>query len=61
MKMEIDLDNVEYITETSVTIRGHRRRTTIPKYIAEKLKLKNGDRIRWVLFKDGRLIIVKVK
>lgn len=58
--MQIDLDNVAYIGETSVTIRSSRRRITIPKEIVEKLGISDGDRIRWVLFDDGRLCISRV-
>ena len=56
--MQINLDEVEYITETTLTIRGTRRRTTVPKEIVEHFELKDGDRIRWILFKDNTLIIV---
>jgi len=59
--MKIDLDNVTYIGETSVTIRSSRRRITIPKEIVEELHISDGDRIRWVLFNDGNLCISRVK
>ncbi len=59
--MQIDLDIVAYIGETSVTIRSSRRRITIPKEIVEKLGISDGDRIRWVLFNDGRLSISRVR
>lgn len=59
--MQIELDSVAYIGETSVTIRSSRRRITIPKEIVEKLGIKDGDRIRWVLFNDGRLSISRVR
>ena len=59
--MEIDIDNVRYITETGLTIRGTRRRTTVPKTIVEKLDLKNHDKLRWILFKDDTVLIRKVK
>jgi bifunctional DNA-binding transcriptional regulator/antitoxin component of YhaV-PrlF toxin-antitoxin module len=55
--MQINLDDVEYLTETSITIRGTRRRTTVPKEIAEYFGLRDGDRIRWILFKDKRLML----
>lgn len=58
--MQIDLDSVAYVGETSVTIRSSRRRITIPKEIVEKLGISDGDRIRWVLFNDGRLSISRV-
>lgn len=59
--MQIDLDNVTYIGETSVTIRKSRRRITIPKEIVDYLHISDGDRIRWVLFNDDRLCISRVK
>jgi bifunctional DNA-binding transcriptional regulator/antitoxin component of YhaV-PrlF toxin-antitoxin module len=59
--MKIDMKDVEYITETSVTIRGSRRRTTLPKYIVEKIEIKDGDKIRWILFKDGSIYVMKVE
>ena len=59
--MQINLDEVEYLTETSLTIRGTRRRTTVPKEIVEHFGFKNGDKIMWILFKDDRVIIVPKK
>lgn len=59
--MKIDMKDVEYVTETSVTIRGSRRRITLPKYIVDKLGIKDGDKIRWLLFKDGTIYIMKVE
>jgi bifunctional DNA-binding transcriptional regulator/antitoxin component of YhaV-PrlF toxin-antitoxin module len=60
-KMNIDLDKVSYIGETSVTIRKSRRRITIPKEVVESLGILDGDRVRWVLFNDNRLCITKVE
>lgn len=57
--MKIDLDDVQCLKETKVTIRGYRRRTTIPKEIAEMLELKNGDIIFWIALKDGRVLLKK--
>jgi len=56
--MQINLDEVEYITETTLTIRGSRRRTTVPKEIAEHFGFKDGDKIRWILFRDDTIAIV---
>ncbi|UCD46235.1 MAG: hypothetical protein JSV27_07375 [Candidatus Bathyarchaeota archaeon] len=56
--MQINLDEVEYITETSLTIRGTRRRTTVPKEIVEHFGLRDGHRIMWILFKDDKVAIV---
>ena len=58
--MKIDIDEVEHISETTLTIRGTRRRTTVPKYVVDRLDLKNGDKVRWILFNDGSLAITKV-
>ena len=58
--MKVDMNNMEYVTETAVTIRGTRRRTTVPKVIVDKLAIKDKDKLRWVLFKDGTLLITKV-
>lgn len=59
--MQVNMDDVGYITETTITIRSTRRRTTVPKVIVDKLGLMNGDKIRWILFKDERILITKVK
>ena len=59
--MEIDIDKVSFISETSLTIRGTRRRTTVPKTIVDRLHLKNGYKIRWILFDDETILIRKVK
>jgi len=59
--MEIDIDTVQNISETALTIRGSRRRTTVPKSIVERLSLSDGDKIRWILFQDGHIIITKVR
>ena len=56
--MQINLDEVEYITETTLTIRGSRRRTTVPKEIVENFGIKDGDKIRWILFRDNTIVIV---
>ena len=58
--MEIDIDKVRYITETSLTIRGTRRRTTVPKTIVERLGLEDGSKVRWILFRDGYVLLRKV-
>jgi len=58
--MKVDMNDVEYVTETAVTIRGTRRRTTVPKVIVDKLAIKDKDKLRWMLFKDGTILITKV-
>jgi len=59
--MKVDMDRVDYITETALTIRDTRRRTTVPKSIVDRLELENGDKIRWILFDDRSILITKVK
>lgn len=59
--VKVNMDDVRYITETALTIRGSRRRTTVPKVIVEDLKLKNGDKIRWIFFRDNTVSVAKVK
>lgn len=58
---EINIDEIIYITETSITIRDSRRRTTVPKEIVDELELENGDKLRWLLFEDGKIMLTKVK
>ncbi len=58
--MKVDMNDVVCVTETAVTIRGTRRRTTIPKVIVDKLGIRDKDRLRWMLFRDGTVVITKV-
>ena len=58
--MQVDLDEISYVSETTLTVRGSRRRTTVPKDIVDRLSLVDGDRFRWVLFKDGRVMLTPV-
>jgi bifunctional DNA-binding transcriptional regulator/antitoxin component of YhaV-PrlF toxin-antitoxin module len=59
--MMVNLDEVEYLTETSLTIRRARRRTTVPKEIVDHFGLEDGDRFVWILFKDGVVKLVPKK
>ena len=59
--MKAELEDVRCITDTALTIRGSRRRITVPNKLVEILKLKNGDKLRWVVFKNGNVQIRKVK
>lgn len=58
--MKVELDEILCITETALTIRGSRRRITVPSEIVELLKLKDGDKLRWIVFKNGNIHIQKV-
>jgi len=44
-----------------LTIRGSRRRMAVPSGVIEILKLKDGDKLRWVVFNNGTIYINKVK
>lgn len=59
--MKLDLDEIVHAQETALTIRGSRRRTTVPGEIVRFLGLKDGERIRWLLLKDGMLIVSAAK
>ena len=59
--MKIELEDVKCITDTALTIRGSRRRITVPSEVVEVLKLKNGDKLRWIVFSNGDIQIHKVK
>ena len=59
--MQVDLDTVHSISETALTIRGSRRRITVPAEIVEKLELKDGDKLRWITFKDNSIYVQKVQ
>ena len=59
--MKVELDDLKCITDTSITIRGSRRRMTVPSEVVELLNLKDGDKLRWTVFKNGNIQISKVK
>ena len=59
--MKIELEDVRCITETALTIRGSRRRITVPSEVVGILNLKDGDKLRWIVFKDGRVHLNKTK
>lgn len=59
--MKVNIENIRCITDTAITIRGSRRRVTVPAEVVEVLKLENGDRLRWVLFNDGTVRLSKEK
>jgi len=57
---KVELDSVICIKETAITIKGSRRRITVPSEIVDLLKLKNGSKLRWVVLKDGNISLYKV-
>jgi bifunctional DNA-binding transcriptional regulator/antitoxin component of YhaV-PrlF toxin-antitoxin module len=59
--MKVELDDLRCVTDTSITIRGSRRRMTVPSEVVELFNLKDGDKLRWTVFKNGNVQISKVK
>lgn len=59
--MKVELDEVKCIKETAITIRGSRRRITVPSEVVELLHLNDGDKMRWVVLKDKTISLSKVK
>jgi bifunctional DNA-binding transcriptional regulator/antitoxin component of YhaV-PrlF toxin-antitoxin module len=59
--MKIDIDTVKCIKETAITIRGSRRRITVPSEVVELLKLKDGDKMKWVVLNDRTISLSKAK
>jgi bifunctional DNA-binding transcriptional regulator/antitoxin component of YhaV-PrlF toxin-antitoxin module len=53
------LEDVLYMEETKVTVRKYRHRTTVPAKIFNLLKLEDGDILRWIAMKDGKILIEK--
>lgn len=53
------LEDILYIEETKVTVRKYRHRTTVPSKIFKLLDLKDGDTLRWVATRDGKIFIQK--
>jgi len=54
------MENIVIIEESSVTVKGYRHRTTIPRRVFQFLALKDKDKLRWIVLKDGTIIIKKV-
>jgi len=54
------MEDVIIIEDSSVTVKGYRHRTTIPRRIFKFLNLKDKDKLRWIVLKDGTIIVKKV-
>jgi len=57
---KLKLEDVAHVEETAITVRGYRRRTTVPSRIFKFMGLKDGDVLRWIATKDGTVMLVKV-
>jgi hypothetical protein len=58
---KVDTDDIVAMEDTHITVRGYRRRTTIPSGIFRFMELKDGDVIRWIATKDGAVYISKLE
>ncbi|HDS58724.1 MAG TPA: hypothetical protein ENN54_00295 [Thermoplasmatales archaeon] len=58
--MQVDLDDVVCLQDTAITIKGARRRVTVPAEIVDFLELEDKDKLRWIALKDGRVMLEKV-
>ncbi len=55
------MEDVVYIEETAITVRGYRRRTTVPSKIFKFMGLREGDALRWIAMRDGSVFVTKVE
>ena len=53
-------EDILSIEETKVTVRQYRHRTTVPTKIFKLLDLKDGDALRWIAMKNGKIFIEKI-
>ena len=61
LKMIKMFEDILSIEETKVTVRKYRHRTTVPTKIFKLLDLKDGDTIRWIAMKNGKIFIEKIE
>ena len=54
------MEDVVCVEETAITVRGYRRRTTVPSKIFKFMDLGEGDSLRWILMRDGTVFVTKV-
>jgi len=57
--MKIELDDIKCIKQTAITIRGSRRRITVPSEVVELYRLKDGDKLKWVVLKNHTIFLTK--
>lgn len=58
--MKVELDNVVCLQDTAITIKGARRRITVPVEIVDFLDLEDKDKLRWLALSDGTVLLEKV-
>jgi len=57
---DINVRKVRSISESGVTVKKYRHRTTIPSDVFRALELKDKDRLKWILLKNGTIIVEKI-
>jgi len=55
------MEDVVCIEETAITVRGYRRRTTVPSKIFKFMELSEGSALRWIAMRDGTVYVTKVE
>ena len=58
---KLSLEDVVCIEETAITVRGYRRRTTVPSKILKFMQLEEGDSLRWIATRDGTVFVSKIE
>lgn len=58
---QINTDDIVAMEDTHITVRGYRRRTTIPSGIFRFLELNDGDVMRWIATKNGVVFVSKLE
>jgi bifunctional DNA-binding transcriptional regulator/antitoxin component of YhaV-PrlF toxin-antitoxin module len=48
------------MVESGVTAKMYRHRTTIPSEVFHALGLRDKDRLRWTLLRNGTVVVEKV-
>ncbi len=56
-----EYDDILCMEETTVTARSYRHRTTIPAKIFRMLRLTQGDKLRWLVLRDGSILLSKIE
>jgi bifunctional DNA-binding transcriptional regulator/antitoxin component of YhaV-PrlF toxin-antitoxin module len=58
--MKIEIDDVVCLRDTAITIKGARRRITVPIEIVKLMALRDKDKVRWLALKDGTVLLKKI-
>lgn len=56
--MNLDTEDMEHADTSRIGVRG---RTEIPEELRKRLKVNIGDKVQWILMKDGTLHILFIK